>query len=308
MTPAEEDIATQIVDALNAVFGVHSGYRAVHAKGIVCQGTFYPAATAASISRAPHLQNNPVPITVRFSDFPGIPNVPDGDPNANPRGLAIKFHLPGDLTTDIVAHSYNGFPVSTGEEFLGFIRALAASGPGVPKPTPIEVFASSRPQTLQFLTASQPIPASFATEPYYGVNAFKFTNRDAVTRHGRYWILPVAGTMHLAAADAQARPNRFLFDELTDRLSRGPVEFRLMVQLADDDDPVHDGSLTWPEDRPQVELGRLSVTSVVPDSALAELQLIFDPIRLVDGIELSDDPLPTIRSRVYSVSYGRRHQ
>ena len=126
MTPAEEDIATQIVDALNAVFGVHSGYRAVHAKGIVCQETFYPAATAASISRAPHLQNNPVPITVRFSNFPDIPNVPDGDPNANPRGLAIKFHLPGDLTTDIVAHSYNGFPVSTGEEF-GYARRSGRS-------------------------------------------------------------------------------------------------------------------------------------------------------------------------------------
>ena len=129
-SPSEEhDLAAQIVEALTALFGVHPGYRAVHAKGIVCQGTFRPAGSAASVSRAPHLQREPVPITVRFSNFPGVPTLPDGDPNSSPRGLAIKFRLPGGATTDIVAHSYNGFPVSTGEEFLAFAQALAASGP-----------------------------------------------------------------------------------------------------------------------------------------------------------------------------------
>ena len=306
-TSEEHDIAAQIVDALNALFGVHAGYRAVHAKGIVCQGIFRPAATAASVSRAPHLQREPVPITVRFSNFPGVPTLPDGDPNSSPRGLAIKFHLPGGATTDIVAHSYNGFPVSTGEEFLAFARALAASGPGVPHPTPIESFAASHPRAALFLQSPKPAPASFATEPQYGVNAFRFTNQAGTSRHGRYWILPVAGAVHLDQADAAARPARFLFDELVERLSRGPVEFRLLVQLAADGDPVHDGSLTWPADRPQVELGTVSVTTPVADSVTAERQLIFDPIRLVDGIELSEDPLPLVRSRVYAISYARRN-
>ena len=61
-------------------YGIHPGYRPVHAKGIVCAGTFRPAATAASVSRAPHLQGAPVPITVRPSDFAGVSTVPDGDP------------------------------------------------------------------------------------------------------------------------------------------------------------------------------------------------------------------------------------
>jgi catalase len=85
------------------------------------------------------------------------------------------------------------------------------------------------------------------------------------------------------------------------------VEFRLVVQLATDGDSVHDGSLTWPADRPQVELGTVSVTTPVADSVAAERQLIFDAIRLVDGIELSEDPLPRLRSRVYTVSYARRN-
>jgi len=160
-----------------------------------------------------------------------------------------------------VAHSYNGFPVSTGEEFLAFARALAASGPGAPTPTPIDTFMASHPQTRWFLETPKPVPASFATEPYYGVNAFRFTNQDGTSRHGRYWMLPVGGVAHLNPADAAARPAGFLFDELVERLSRGPVEFRLVVQLAADGDPVHDGSLTWPMDRPQVELGTLSVTA-----------------------------------------------
>jgi catalase len=45
----------------------------------------------------------------------------------------------------------------------------------------------------------------------------------------------------------------------------------------------------------------------VADSAVAERQRIFDPIRLVDGIELSEDPLPLVWSRAYAISYQRRN-
>ena len=131
LSPEKRLVYEQLVDALQALFGVHPGYRAVHAKGIVCEGTFSPAPTAASVSRAPHLQNVSVPTTVRFSDFAGVPTVSDGDPLASPRGMAIKFHLPGGIDTDIVAQSYDGFPVRTAEEFLVFVRALATSGPEV---------------------------------------------------------------------------------------------------------------------------------------------------------------------------------
>ena len=51
-----------------------------------------------------------------------------------------------------------------------------------------------------------------------------------------------------------------------------------------------------------MELGVITITSVVPDSTAAERRLAFDPTHLVDGIELSDDPLPALRSRVYVYS------
>jgi catalase len=307
LAPEKQLLYEQLLDALNALFGVHPGYRAVHAKGVVCTGTFRPAATAASVSRAPHLQGAPVPITVRLSDFGGVPTVPDGDPLASPRGMAIKFHLPGGTDTDIVAHSYDGFPTRTAEEFLDFVRALAASGPGVPSPKPIETFMARHPQARRFAEAPKPTPASFATESYYAVNAFRFIDQKGNSRYGRYRIRPVQGEEYLSSADAARRPPDFLFHELEKRLGGGPATFRLFVQIAAAGDPTDDGSLPWPEDRPQVELGTIEVTDMVADSQAVERELIFDPTRLTDGIELSDDPLPLVRSAIYAISYTRRN-
>jgi catalase len=188
----KQELYEQLVDTLNAIFGIHPGSRAVHAKGLVCEGTFTPTAAAASLSRATHFQRDSVPVTVRFSDFAGVPTIPDGDPNASPRGLGIKFHLPGGVDSDIVAHSHNSFPVGTAEEFLGFLQALASSssGPTAPKPTPIEAFLGTRPRALAFATAPKPVPMSFATESYYGVHAFRFINPEGASRSARYQIHP----------------------------------------------------------------------------------------------------------------------
>ena len=125
-----KDVPEQIVDTMNAIFGKHPGYRSAHAKGIVCEGEFMPAATAAGLSRAPHLQDKAVGsrMTIRFSDSTGLPNVPDGAPVANPHGLAVRFLLPDGGSTDIVSNAYNGFAVSTAEDFLALLRALAQSG------------------------------------------------------------------------------------------------------------------------------------------------------------------------------------
>ena len=147
-TPATSNPQQQLfesaVDALNALFGSHPGFRAVHAKGVLCEGTFTPSTDAASLSRAPHFQTT-VPVTVRFSDFTGIPNIPDTDPNANPRGLAIRFHLPNGSDADIVAHSFNGFPVGNVEEFVGFLHAVAATKPDSPKPNSPEKWRRPNP-------------------------------------------------------------------------------------------------------------------------------------------------------------------
>ena len=310
-TPSHSPAPTQqlyekIVDTFQAIFGVHPGYRAAHAKGVVCQGAFTPTAAAASLSRAAHFQGGPIPVTLRFSNSTGIPTIPDADPNASPHGLALRFHLPNGAETDIVAHSFNGFPASTAEEFLAFVQAIASSGPRAPRPSPIEVFLSSRPYAAAFV-APKLAPKSFTTDSYYAVHAFAFMNREGARAFARYQVRPAEGEAHLTDAEAARMPPNYLFDELTDRLAHAPVKFKLVAQLAGPGDPTDNASIPWPDDRAQIELGAITVTNRVEDSDAAQRTLIFDPVRLTDGIELSSDPLPTARSAVYSISYKRRN-
>jgi catalase len=302
----EKSVPEQIVDAMNTLFGKHPGFRAAHAKGIVCEGEFTPAASAATLSKAPHLQGKPVKVTVRFSDSTGIPDIPDGVPDAGPRGLAVRFHLPGGGSTDIVTNAFNGFAVATGEDFLAFLKAVAASGKDAPKPTAVEKFLASHPKAMKVVTAPKPVPASFATEPYFGVNAFAFTNAEGKSRFGRYQLRPEAGTKFLGPEEAARKPSNFLIDELGEWLAKGPAKFRIVVQLAGEGDKVDDATEVWPDDRPTVELGVLSITGTVADSDAAQRALAFDPLHLVDGIEATDDPLLEVRSAAYAISRRRR--
>ena len=306
--PSDNDLAQQIFDLMVHMRGVTSGYRPVHAKGIVCQGTFTPSKDAAILSKAAHFQGASVPITVRFSEGSPDPSIPDNSPDAGPRGLAIRFMLPGGGKADIVAMSHNGFVVGAVEEFLALLRAVAATDPSKPHPWPIEVFLTTHPLALKFVLDNKVIPASFATESFFSNDAFIFVNKSGVKQAGRYKILPEAGPLRLTDEEAKARSINFLVEELTTRLATGPIKFRLVVQLPNAGDATHDPSLVWPDDRKTIDAGIISITSVVADSAAAERAMVFDPTHLTDGIELSDDPFPALRATVYSLSASHRQQ
>jgi catalase len=303
----QKSLPQQIADVMVQINGgIHTGFRFAHAKGVVATGTFTPAPGGAAISRATHLRGAPVPVTVRFSDGTGVPQINDDNPKASPRGIAIRFSLPGGGFTDIVANSHNGFFVGTGEDFLAMLKAIAATTPTSPHPSPIETFLGSHPRALKVATDSKVLPASFATLDFYGNNAFVFIDSAGTKRAGRYQIIPVAGVSHLsAAAAAKAGPN-YLFEDLPRRLARGPVKYRLFVQLANPGDPTNDGSIVWPNDRKRVELGTVSVTTIAPNNEELQRSLRFNPIYLTDGIQLSDDPLVPLRSAVYGLSVQHR--
>jgi catalase len=287
--------------------GVHPGFRPAHAKGILLTGAFTPSKEALSLTRAPHIQRPSTPVTVRLSDFAGIPTVPDNDPQgASPRGCAIRFHLDEHVHTDIVAHSVDTFPSRTAEGFLEFLNALIATDPAAPHPNAIEQFLGTHPAALAFVEAPKPIPTSFAKESFFAVSAFKFINADGAGRYGRYRILPVAGNEYLDDAAAATKSPNFLFDELKERVPNQPVKFRIVVQLASESDTLDDATVRWPEDRPQLTLGEIALTAIAPDNPAQQQRLIFDPIPRVDGIEASADPLFEPRANVYLLSGRRR--
>jgi catalase len=301
-TPVE----VQAVDALNKLYGVHPGFRANHAKGIVVAGSFKASPGAAALSKAVMFDGSTIPITLRFSDAGGIPNIPDASPLANPHGMAIKFHLPDGSETDMVLVSLKFFVVATGADFRDLQLAAAASPPDAPKPTALEKFIARHP-SVAAAVATVATPESFATENYFGINAFVFTNKAGQKQAVRYQMIPER-LAHLDAAEAAKRAPNFLFDDLAQRLKAGKVTFSLRAQLAAAGDITSDPTKPWPDDRRVVELGQITIDKAVPDSAEAEKPLVFLPNQLLDGIDMSDDPMPDFRSAAYAESFARRSQ
>jgi catalase len=300
--PAEE----QIIDDFNKLFGVHAGFRANHAKGLVVEGHFKATPDAAKLSKAIIFNNNTFPVTVRFSDATGVPNIPDGAPDASPHGISIKYHLPDGSETDMVLNSLKFFLVANGADFRDFLDSVVASPASAPKPTKMELFVKAHPTVLKAL-ATVATPDSFADEQYYGIDAFVFVDKDGKKQAVRYIIVPEK-LVHLSNEDAAKQAADFLMDELPQRLAKGPVVFHLKAQLAQPGDQTSDPTKPWPADRPVVDLGVLTIDKAVANSLDAQKQLFFLPGQLVDGIEKSDDPLIDARDNAYAISYSRRSQ
>jgi catalase len=244
---------------------------------------------------------------VRLSNFAGIPEIPDNHAEAaSPRGMAIRFYLGEHVHTDIVAHSADGFPVRTGEEFLAFNRAVAASPPKAPHPSPIETFLGEHPAALRFVQLLKPIPTSFARESFFAVSAMRFTNAEGRSRFGRFRIRPAAGNEFLSKEDAAKQSANFLIDELTERLKREPVTYRISVQLAAAGDEVNDATVHWPDTREELDFGTVTLTERLNELEPEMRKIIFDPIPRLDGIDPSDDPLFEVRAAIYLLSGRRR--
>jgi catalase len=241
-----------------------------------------------------------VSVTARFSDFTGIPTIPDDVGDANPRGFAVKFKAPGG-DFDIVTHSFNGFPTKTSGEFRELLLAIPVSGKDAPKPTALDKFLAAHPIAKAFLT-SQKSPESFATSAYFGVNAFKYTKAGA--RFVRYRLVPAAGEHYLDAAALQAKSADFLQQDIVQRLAKGPVSFDWFAQIAAKGDVIDDPSVAWPGSRKLIKLGTITLTKVVTDPA-ADRELLFLPANMPDGIEAAD-PMLTVRNNAYPISFGHR--
>ena len=294
----------QAVDAINERFGSHDGDRALHARGVLCTGTFAATPQAAALSRAAHLRGEPVPVTVRFSNGSGDPGEPDSVPDV--RGMATKFYLPDGSRTDIVAQTAPRFPVRTPDAFIAFVRAMA---PGPGQLVRLPLFLARHPEAVAALPANVAAikpPVSYATSRYYAIHSFRWLDEGGGARWVRYRWMPEAGVASLSRKEAKSRGREYLQEELRERLSRASVRFVLEVQIARDGDPVHDPTSPWRDDRETVEAGTLELTGLDTEREKDGDVLVFDPVRVVDGIELSDDPILRFRPDAYAESVQRR--
>ena len=294
-----------IIDAMQALFGKHPGMRANHAKGVVLDATFAPTSQGAGLSKAA-LFGGPAKAVVRFSNPTGVPDISDSSANANPKGMAVQFTDKDGGVLSMAMISAPVFPVATAADFRDFFQAILATKPESAKPTPLEQFIGAHPSVVAFAQSVPAIPASFATQTYYGLNAFKLIANDGAVTNVRFRFVPEGGEQRLSADELKAKSPTFLMDEIGERARTGSVKFKLVAQIGAKDDPTSDATKRWPDDRKIVELGELVVTGRVADSASAEKALVFMPTQLADGVEPSDDPLIKSRTEAYAESYGRR--
>ena len=294
----------QALDVINKRFGRHPGFRALHAKGTLTKGTFTGTPEAARLTRAQHMQGDAIPVTARLSNGSGDPNLPDYGPEV--RGMAVKFYLPDGSRTDISAQTVPRFPVRTPDAFMNLLRA---SAPGAGRVVRLPLFLATHPEALPALRANAAAlkpPASYAAVRYYAVHAFKWIDADGGERYVRYRWLPEAEEPPLSQEEAKSRGKDYLQDDIRERLDRGPVRFTLELQLAGPGDKVDDPTAVWPDERRTVAAGTLDLTELETGRETGGDVLVFDPVRVVDGIELSQDPILQYRSPAYSVSVERR--
>ncbi len=294
----------QMVDALYSAFGDHHS-RAVHAKGIMAEGTFKPSAEAADLSKASIFAHGMLPILVRFSDFTGIPEIPDTVGDANPRGFALKLKLPDGSSADVVSHSFNGFPTATSAEFRELLLTIGASGAGAAKPTALDEFLGSHPIAKTFLTTQRPAPESYATLNYFGVNAFEFTDSKGQRRFVRYRFVPVGGEVVLTPVRLAAMGPNYLQTELPARLAKSPIEFIWYAQIAEASDITGNPSIAWPESRKLVKLGLIRIDRMTADPIVTDKGTSFKPLNVPAGIA-SADPMLEIRQGAYPLSFTHR--
>ena len=308
MTLAASDthagLAETAVEAINAVSGRHEGFRAAHAKGTLCAGTFTPGPGARELSAAAHFAGDPVRVTVRFSNGSGNPGDPDTQ-RTEGRGMAIKFYLPDGSTTDIIGLTLPCFFVRTPEDFVEFTRSRKPDPEtGQPDMEKLGAFMGAHPETaaaLQLILPSFVPPRSYATAAYNSIHSFRLGERFA-----RYRIEPDEGVQHLSDEELAEASDDYLQEEIRARLEQGPAGFTLYAILAGEGDDVDDPTVPFPEDRERVELGRIELTGMDDTRERDGDVLVFDPTRVTDGIELSGDQILSFRSHAYSVSVERR--
>jgi catalase len=309
MARAEPPTPDAIVDAFEAVVGPVRTHRPSHAKGTCAAGHFVATPEGTRLSVAPTFSGQRVPTVIRFGVGGGNPQAPDT--GRSTRGLAIRFETQAGDTWDMANISAPIFGAPTPEVLVeGLLVRRPDPATGQPDAARVAAFTAANPATTlqgRWLAANNP-PASWATTPYWGVNAFRFRGADGEVRHARWVFEPRAGTQRLTEEQMRTLPRDYLADELRRRAAAGPVEFDMVLQFPGAGDDVTNPTVAWPDDRPRAVVGRLTVTEVAPGPGGACDPISFMVLEQSPGVELSDDPTLQARAAAYAVSLSRRQR
>lgn len=292
------------VDEFERVNGVHPGFRRNHAKGVGVRGFFDSNGQGARLSKAVVFQNGRVPVIGRFSLGGGDPHAADELSQA--RGLGLQFSLPDGEQWRTAMINLPVFPFKDPQAFYDNLVA-SQPDPNTHQPDPAKgaAFLASHPDTARALgiLKSHPPSSGFDNSAYYGLNAFRFTNAEGVSRYVRWMLAPVQASEAAAATNAD---KDFLFDGLIASIRLHPLQWHVVITVAQPGDPTDNATIPWPEGREEVDVGTVTLDTVEAEETSPARDINFDPLILPAGMGPSDDPLLSARSAIYSQSFTRR--
>ena len=304
---AAEPAPDQVVSAIEGAFGVVPGQRRNHIKGFCATGEFVGTAEAAKISRSALFSGQPIPVVARFSLAGGNPKAPDTAKSG--RGMALQFGLPGGQVHQMAMLNTPMFGAASVQTFLDLMLALKPDpATGKPDPEKLKAFKASHPDNAaqaQYLATNNP-PASYASSTYWGIHTFRFQAAGTTQQLVKWRFVPQDGEKRLSDEELKAAGPNFLEAALIERTRKGPVRWDMIVTLGQPGDEEVDPTVLWPEGRPQVKAGTLTLTAAMPQAGAACERINFDPMVMADGIAPTADPILRFRSPAYGVSFAKR--
>jgi catalase len=298
LTPA------RFVDEFERVGGIHSGFRRNHAKGVCVRGFFDSNGQGTRLSKAVVFQSGRVPVIGRFSLGGGDPHATDN--LSTVRGLGLQFSLPDGEQWRTAMINLPVFPFKDPQAFYDNLAA-SQPDPNTHKPDPAKgaAFLASHPETARALSIikSHAPSSGFDNGAYYSLNAFRFVNADGASTYVRWTLAPA---QPYEAGSGASQDKNLLFDGLIASIQQHPLQWHLVMTVAQPGDPTDNATIQWPEGREQVEVGTLTLDSVESEETSPARDINFDPLILPAGMAPSNDPLLSARSAIYSQSFTRR--
>jgi catalase len=297
----------RMMAAFHDANGTHPGFRRNHAKGVCVTGWFESNGQAAELSKAAVFEPGRVPVVGRFALAGGMPF--QADAPSTVRSMALRLLPPGGEEWRTGMNNIPVFPVNSAR---GFYEQLVASTPdpvtGKPDPARTKAFLAAHPETVQALALikKRSITSGFANSTYNGLNAFRFVDRAGASTLVRWSTVPVQPVAAGGAEPSMTADKNYLFDDLIAQIAQHPQHWRLIVTIAQADDPTNDATLPWPEGRRRIDAGTITIDQASSEDGGRCTAVNYDPLVLPSGIEPSDDPLLSARSAVYARSFTLR--
>lgn len=290
--------------------------RVVHARGFAGHGEFELYESMEQYTKAKIFTDTSkkTPTFVRFSTVNGARGSADTARDA--RGFATKFYT-DEGNYDLVANNIPVFFIQDGIKFPDVVHSFKPEPHNdIPQASTAHDnfwdFVANNPENahmVMWIMSDRAIPRSFRMMEGFGVNTFRFVNKNGEAFFVKFHWKPVLGTHSLLWDESQKLMGidpDYHRNDLWDAIERGDYpEYELGVQIVPQEDEFKfdfdllDATKLIPEEEVPVKIiGKMTLTKNVDNFFAETEQVAFHPANVVPGIDFTNDPL--LQARLFS--------